>query len=87
MSRREGEGTQPGTSREGTAGHQATALLHQGEVRAALARCWKNEIQGSHQACRRLVVKDANPHGGREQEKADKRGREVWEDMATQPCS
>lgn len=41
-------------------------------------------LQGSHQACRCLVVKDANPHGGREQKKTD---RQVGEDMAAQPCS
>lgn len=41
-------------------------------------------LQGSHKACRCLVVKDANPHGGREQEKTE---RQTGEDMAAQPCS
>lgn len=36
-------------------------------------------LQGSHQECRCLVVRDVNPHGGREQEKTD---RQAGEDMA-----
>lgn len=40
-------------------------------------------LQGSHQECRCLVVRDVNPPGGREQEKID---RHAGEDIAAQPC-